>query len=295
MDRRVLEYFQAVARTGSLSEAAREMSVTQPALSKQIGRLESQLSMKLFDRTPTGMVLTVAGRELLTLGTDILARFDRAEGAMRARFAGAPAFRVACPATTAYVLVTPFMAGEGAPIADLVILPAADVDTALHHDADLAISTMRPADHRASMLVAQLAITTQAPPDVLADLTSSDGHVHLESFHGTALVPRTGVSVIVTMAIPPTAHEISVREVVTGSVAQAHSANGHGVAMVTEMENFGLRAAKTWTRDGELLCPLYASWETNHYASAELLTLAMDFRRWMASTPPWSRTSGALI
>ncbi|WP_083661404.1 LysR family transcriptional regulator [Actinophytocola xanthii] len=61
---RLLRYFLAVADTGSLTGAARVLFVSQPALTKQIGRLEAQLGVALFTRSRTGMVLTEAGQAL---------------------------------------------------------------------------------------------------------------------------------------------------------------------------------------------------------------------------------------
>jgi DNA-binding transcriptional LysR family regulator len=57
----------AVARSGQLVRAAEQLHLTQSALSKQIKSLEDELGVVLFARTPTGMVLTGAGRQLLPL------------------------------------------------------------------------------------------------------------------------------------------------------------------------------------------------------------------------------------
>lgn len=63
-----LEYyriFYTIARTGSLTAAAKELFVTQPALSQSLNSLERQLGGQLFVRTPRGMVLTPEGEALL--------------------------------------------------------------------------------------------------------------------------------------------------------------------------------------------------------------------------------------
>ncbi len=65
MELRQLEYFQAVARTGSISAAARELRVSQPSLSMTISRLEDDLGVQLFDRTGSRIVLNDTGRDLL--------------------------------------------------------------------------------------------------------------------------------------------------------------------------------------------------------------------------------------
>jgi len=62
--RRVLT-FREVARLGSFSRAAEELSLTQPAVSQQILALERQLGIRLIDRGPGGLDLTAAGVLLL--------------------------------------------------------------------------------------------------------------------------------------------------------------------------------------------------------------------------------------
>jgi DNA-binding transcriptional LysR family regulator len=56
--------FEAAARTGSFTRAAAELNVTQPAVSRMLGRFEEYLGLKLFVRAAKGAVLTEEG-ELL--------------------------------------------------------------------------------------------------------------------------------------------------------------------------------------------------------------------------------------
>jgi LysR family nitrogen assimilation transcriptional regulator len=64
MDLRQLYYFIEVAKTGNLTRAATRVYISQPALSRQIQLLESELGVKLMERKARGIVLTEAG-ELL--------------------------------------------------------------------------------------------------------------------------------------------------------------------------------------------------------------------------------------
>jgi DNA-binding transcriptional LysR family regulator len=59
-----LRSFTAIVRTGSVTRAAHELSLTQPAVTQHIQSLESELGAVLFDRTAKGMRLTEAGRVL---------------------------------------------------------------------------------------------------------------------------------------------------------------------------------------------------------------------------------------
>src|ERR687890_2323050 len=65
LDPRRLLTFREVARLGSFSRAAEELSLTQPAVSQQILSLERQLGTRLIDRGPGGLGLTAAGALLL--------------------------------------------------------------------------------------------------------------------------------------------------------------------------------------------------------------------------------------
>jgi DNA-binding transcriptional LysR family regulator len=59
-----LRSFVAVARHGHLTRAADRLHISQPALSAQIKALEEELGLDLFERRPSGMLLTVAGKRL---------------------------------------------------------------------------------------------------------------------------------------------------------------------------------------------------------------------------------------
>lgn len=56
-----LAAFDAVARTGSFTAAARELALTQGAVSRQVAQLEAQLGVALIDRQARGAVPTEAG------------------------------------------------------------------------------------------------------------------------------------------------------------------------------------------------------------------------------------------
>ncbi|MGW4882549.1 LysR family transcriptional regulator [Streptomyces sp. NPDC004262] len=62
-----LRYAQAVSRTRSFSAAARDYGGTQPALSNGVARLEAELGVKLFDRSPRGVTPTAHGARVLPM------------------------------------------------------------------------------------------------------------------------------------------------------------------------------------------------------------------------------------
>jgi LysR family transcriptional regulator, nitrogen assimilation regulatory protein len=78
MDLRQLEYFRHVAELGSFTRAASFLSVVQPALSRQVRQLETELGQNLFERNGRGVVLTDAGTRLLEHARGILTQVGRA-------------------------------------------------------------------------------------------------------------------------------------------------------------------------------------------------------------------------
>ena len=67
---RQLRVFRAVALERNFSRAGDSVGLTQPAVSRSVGELESQLGLKLLDRTTREVALTEAGQSLA-------ARLDR--------------------------------------------------------------------------------------------------------------------------------------------------------------------------------------------------------------------------
>ncbi|WP_299146174.1 LysR substrate-binding domain-containing protein [uncultured Tateyamaria sp.] len=70
--------FEAVARLGSATDAALELSLTQSAVSRQLKTLEEQIDAKLFVRQGRALVLTPAGRRYAEQVRDVLHRLGSA-------------------------------------------------------------------------------------------------------------------------------------------------------------------------------------------------------------------------
>lgn len=74
-----LKVFEAVVRHGSCSRAAKELFVSQPTVSMQIGQLSKSLGVPLFEKIGKRLCLTDAGRELLETSREIfdsIAQFE---------------------------------------------------------------------------------------------------------------------------------------------------------------------------------------------------------------------------
>lgn len=78
MDTLQIKYFTAVAQYLNFTEAAKQLYVAQPYLSKQIAMLERELNLQLFIRTKRSVRLTPAGTVLLEELNDISRRLDNA-------------------------------------------------------------------------------------------------------------------------------------------------------------------------------------------------------------------------
>lgn len=76
MNIEALRYAQAVSQTKSFSAAARDYGVTQPALSNGVARLEEELGVKLFDRSPRGVKPTAHGARILPMIDHALGALD---------------------------------------------------------------------------------------------------------------------------------------------------------------------------------------------------------------------------
>src|SRR3979411_1135641 len=76
MDVRRLRTFVAVAELGTVSRAAVHLRIGQPALSRQIGDLQQELGLRVFDRVGRGLVLTAQGEQLLADCRRVLTDLD---------------------------------------------------------------------------------------------------------------------------------------------------------------------------------------------------------------------------
>ena len=108
MELRQLRYFVRIVEMGSMSRAARELDVVQSALSQQITRLESELAVRLLQRTPRGVVPTEAGVAFFREAQLALRHADQAvRSAQKSRLSGSVSVGLA--PTTATILALPLM------------------------------------------------------------------------------------------------------------------------------------------------------------------------------------------
>src|SRR3984957_17744535 len=108
---RDLHVFAATVRLGGMARAARELGVSQPAVSEVITELEHMLGVRLLDRSPRGVEPTVYGSGLLKRG---IAGFDAfRKGVRENEFLSDPTageLRIGCPESIAAGYLRPVIA-----------------------------------------------------------------------------------------------------------------------------------------------------------------------------------------
>lgn len=89
MELRQLRYFAAVVEAGSFTAAASVLHLSQPPLSVAIGKLESELGVRLLERSSRGVEPTSAGRHLLDGATRIFGELEILTSTMKGYADGA--------------------------------------------------------------------------------------------------------------------------------------------------------------------------------------------------------------
>ena len=85
MEQNLSQYkiFYDVAKAGNISKAAKELYISQPAISKAIGKLEDSLGLSLFTRSSRGVQLTSEGEILFEHAREAFEALERGEQELR--------------------------------------------------------------------------------------------------------------------------------------------------------------------------------------------------------------------
>jgi DNA-binding transcriptional LysR family regulator len=159
MDWQDLRHFAALARTGSLSAAAREMRVDHATVGRRVAALERTLGVRLIDRLPRRAALTADGRDIagIAVGMEEAARLieRRARGAATSPTA---TIRISAPPAVAARLIAPHVAEFHATNSaiTLVLSGAAGLAAMDRGEADLAVRLIRPEDP--DLVVSQIGV-----------------------------------------------------------------------------------------------------------------------------------------
>jgi DNA-binding transcriptional LysR family regulator len=186
-----LQGFVAVAEEGHVGRAATRLQMTQPPLSRQIQRLERSIGIVLFERTPTGVTLTPAGRVFLDEARRVLnLAFAAPLRARRVAAGTAGSIRIGFTAVSALTVLGQWIAvaAEHLPDVDLVLhemVTHAQIEAILAGEIELGFVRQVPRSevltsrlvHTDSLVLAAPCghpLTTLNRPPRLADLAQYD-------------------------------------------------------------------------------------------------------------------------
>jgi DNA-binding transcriptional LysR family regulator len=106
-----LRHFLVLAKAGSLSEAARQLSVDHTTVARRVAALEAALGLRLIDRLPRAVALTLEGCHIAELGSrmedNAFAIIRAANGADQAL---SGSVRISAPPTFASIVLAPRLA-----------------------------------------------------------------------------------------------------------------------------------------------------------------------------------------
>jgi len=112
MELRQLKYFVRIVELGSLSRAAKDLFIAQPALSAQIMNLEKELDVRLLARSVRGVAPTEAGQALYLHAQAVLRQIERLRHDVQGPTPSGPV-SIGMPTSAANVLAGPLIAAVG--------------------------------------------------------------------------------------------------------------------------------------------------------------------------------------
>lgn len=183
----LVQAFLAVAETGSLSGAARQLGTSQPTLGRQIKMIEERLGAELFRRQPRGFALTQTGAELVAPARamrDAMRQMQLAAAGKQAQLAGT--VRITASVATSVMHLPPIIARmrQLEPEIAIELAPSDDSSNLLYREADIAVRMYRPTqldlvtqhigEIELGIFAAKSYIDARGLPERVADLTNHD-------------------------------------------------------------------------------------------------------------------------
>ncbi|WP_170361852.1 MULTISPECIES: LysR family transcriptional regulator [Ruegeria] len=143
----LIQSFLAVAQTGSLSAAARQLDRSQPTLGRQIHALEDELGVSLFDRHARGLKLSDVGAQLLPMAQQMhsaMTSFSLAAAGQAQQLEGT--VRITASVFASHHLLPPILAQIRAqePAIQLELVATDTIENLLYREADIAVRMYRP-------------------------------------------------------------------------------------------------------------------------------------------------------
>ena len=185
MDWDDIRYFLAVSRSGSIRGAATQLDVNHSTVSRRIAQLEKELGVRLFDKLPTGYLITPAGEEIIHFAHQIEEQTNALERQVYGRDAKlGGALRVTLPeALATHLLMEDFenftQAYPGINI-ELVISDEEFTLSKREADVSIRVTNSSPPEHLVGRRILTYAKSIYASKKYLAnhDITSSPASAH---------------------------------------------------------------------------------------------------------------------
>lgn len=237
--------FRAVMNTGSLTGAAKSLSLAQPTVRRQIEQLETQIGAALFTRATNGLTPNEMALSLLPIADTIAAQgaaFQRAASSAAQDTSGT--VRVTCSRVVAAYIVPQILPKLRAkhPNLQTELVASNDTQDLLRRDADIAIRMTKPnqkalimkrlPDVQIGLFAAQTLVDTQQAPLTDADLS----HMPFITDDDEAII----VSALAGVGLP-TPHNIAMAcDEETAQIAAIQAGLGTGVCQAGIAARLGL-------------------------------------------------------
>lgn len=285
MELRHLRSFLAVAEDGTVTAAASRLHLAQPALSRQLRRLEKDVGVTLFTRNGPRLALTDAGRHMLGVAADIVTRADRATMAAQ-RMANGYLTRVAVAAasTTIDYVLAPFAATlcEEDPFVSAHSVAADAVHQAVLNDHDIGLSAASPpVSPLAWRWLTSVPLRAYVAPD---HAWAERRNIPLAELVGSPLLlpnPHDPTRAVFDEAVNQAELRYEVyQEVEWPALSQGLAAANRGIAVVTDLERLGAIPLFIVNEHNDpVLLPIHACWNPSHYAADALANFAGRLRQ----------------
>lgn len=273
-----IRYFLEVVRAGTVTAAAERLHIAQPAISRQLRYLETELGLVLFDRIGPRLRLTSAGRQFVGVAEDLVRRADRIESAARQMARGELSHvAVAAAQTTITEVLAPFVAtlAPDDPFISVREVPADQIHSTVRESADLGLAA-GPADDPT--------LTWRPLTDVPLRAYVAPGHRWAtEGRHAITITELVAEKLLLLTREHPARVILDravsqagltyerVAESGNALMCEALAASGFGVGVITDLPRFGGHPLLIDTgARATLRLSLHACWSPHHYAAGAL-------------------------
>lgn len=292
MNYRRLQYFLSVVDHGTVTAAAEELHIAQPALSRQLRTLETELKLKLFETRGNRLALTSNGRAFIPLARTLLLQTRDLQEAVESLRTG-KVERLSCGATSASVrgFLAPFIAALG-PEDPLIVVRDVhhfELEEALLRGLDFVITPQVPAGSLASRSLGDVSLRAAVGPGHSWALEGRES-VGLAELCGQHLFLPSHQSVsryVFDEALNRHGLHLSEHtECDDGLSLMAMAAAGRGIAVSTELPDFGVHRIDIVEREdaaepAPLLLRMHLAWHRGHFAQRTIEDLAERLRPWV--------------